>query len=102
MKRHLLLLLLFSVAIISFAQDAKEQFIFPAEFEKIDAIWMGWGITTYTDTASKEDVEIIRLRMVKALTPYVQVDLIVDDITQRNSLVAKFLISNIDTSKISF
>jgi hypothetical protein len=91
MKRHLLLLLLFSVAIITFAQDVKEQFIFPAEFEKIDAIWMGWGITTYTDTASKEDVENIRLKMLQALTPFVQVGLIVNDTLQRNLLLTKFL-----------
>lgn len=102
MKRHLLLPLLFSVNIITLAQDVKEQFLFPAEFEKIDAIWMGWGIHTYTDTASNEDVENIRLKMVQALIPYVQMHLIVNDIIQRDSLVAKFLNSNIDTSKITF
>jgi agmatine deiminase len=102
MKKHLFLFLLLSANITAFAQDGKEQFIFPAEFEKIDAIWMGWGITTYTDTASKEDVENIRLQMLRALTPYVQVHLIVNDTVQRNLLAKKFLISNIDTSKIIF
>lgn len=102
MKSYLLVLLLFFVNTIAFAQDEKEQFTFPAEFEKIDAIWMGWGITTYTDTASNEDVENIRLQMLQALTPYVHVHLIVNDTIQRNLLTKKFLTFNIDTAKITF
>jgi agmatine deiminase len=102
MKKYLLLSLLLSTAIITFSQNENEQFSFPAEFEKVNAIWMGWGITTYTDTATNNNVENIRLQMLQALTPYVQVHLIVNDTLQRNSLIKRFLTLRIDTSKISY
>ena len=102
MKKYLLLLSLLNVAIITFSQNESEQYSFPAEFEKLKAIWMGWGITSYTDTATNEDVENIRLQMLQALTPYVQVHLIVTDTLQRNSLIQRFLAIHIDTSKISY
>lgn len=102
MKRYLLLSIFLSSFTIAFAQVEKEHFSFPAEFDKIDAIWMGWGTHTYTDTATEEDVENIRLQMLQALTPYVQVRLIVTDTAQRNSLINKFLTRNIDTSKITY
>jgi agmatine deiminase len=102
MKKYLLPILLLSVSVIGIAQNEAEQFSFPAEFEKIDAVWMGWGITTYTDTASNEDVENIRLQMLQALTPYVKVHLIVNDTTQQRSLIKKFLAFNIDTTNIIY
>ena len=102
MKRYLLLSLLLSANRLVFAQANIEQFTFPAEFEQIDALWMGWGITTYTDTGSKEDVENIHLQMLQKLTPYVKIRLIVNDTVQKNSLIKKFLFLNIDTSKITY
>src|SRR5690242_17845899 len=102
MRRYLLFILLLSASIVGLAQSQNAQYTFPAEFEKIDAIWMGWGVTTYTDTATKEDVEKIRLQMVQALTPYVRIHLIVNDTAQRNLLIRKFLSLKIDTSKISY
>jgi agmatine deiminase len=102
MKKYLLLLLLFSADNIGFAQSKNERFTFPAEFEKIDAMWMGWGIHTYTDRASDADVERIRLQMLQALTPYVNVRLIVDDTIQKKLLVEKFLALHIDTAKIIY
>ena len=102
MKSYLLLWLILSGNSIAFSQNANAQFTFPPEFEKIDAIWMGWGITTYTDTASNGAVESIRLQMLQALTPYVQVHLIVNDTAQRNLLIKKFFAASIDTSKITY
>lgn len=102
MKRYLFLILLVSADAIAFSQSNKEYFTFPAEFEKIDAIWFGWGITTYTDTAAKENVENIRLNIIQALAPYVQVRLIVSDTAQRNYVITKLLQRSVDTSKISY
>jgi agmatine deiminase len=98
--RELLLIVFISFAKIALAQDTSEHFYFPAEFEKIDAIWTGWGVTTYTDTATKSDVENIRLQMLKELIPYVKIHLIVDDAEQRNYIESKLLQLNVDTTKI--
>lgn len=102
MKKYLLLSLIFFAGSFAFAQNNKEHFIFPAEFEKIDAIWMGWGITSYTDTASDKDEENIRLQMLAALTPFVRVHLVVSDSALGNQLTQRFLASGIDTGQIVY
>lgn len=102
MKKITSPLLFVFIISISFGQIKTEQFVYPAEFEKIDAIWFGWGITTYTDTATKENVENIRLNIIAALIPHVQVRLIVSDTAQRNYVIAKLLKRSVDTSKISY
>ncbi|PWU03533.1 MAG: agmatine deiminase family protein [Bacteroidetes bacterium] len=102
MKNYLLLSLFLSQINIAYSQSAPGQYSFPAEFEKIDVIWMGWGITTYTDTATKDEVERIHIEMLQALSPYVRIRLIVTDSIQSKILTQKFLVYQIDTSKITY
>jgi agmatine deiminase len=101
-KRVLAFNLLFYSTLLSFGQGVEEQFKFPAEFEKIDGIWLGWGITTYTDSGSDKDLEDIHLQMIQALTPYVLIHLIVKDLNQQNDVVKKLLRIGVDTTKIKY
>ncbi len=65
----------FLLTSITQAQSEKEeQFSFPAEWEKHDAIWMGWRTITGRGIDKSETL----LRIIKSLTPYIKVNLFID------------------------
>src|SRR5215470_17775605 len=69
--------------LLSFAQDTSEQFTFPAEFEKHDAIWMAasGGLTPKNE---------ILLKIIPILAPYVRINLIADHESTASMLKAEF------------
>src|SRR5215471_19414037 len=69
--------------LLSFAQDTTEQFTFPAEFERHDAIWMAasGGLTPKNE---------LLLKIIPILVPYVTINLIVDRESTASMLDAEF------------
>lgn len=53
-----------------------DTFVFPAEFERHESIWLAWPTN---EKAKGRPVEEVTLAMIKALVPHVTVDLIVND-----------------------
>lgn len=82
---------------ISFAQPTPEQFTFPAEFEKQDAVWMTW---LDVPAFSGKPIGNTSFEIIKNLVPYVRVNLLVNDDSTRMLLRKRFLSNYIDTSKI--
>ena len=80
-----------------FAQSTPEQFTFPAEFEKQDAVWMTW---CDVPAFAGKPIGDTSFEIIKQLVPYVRVNLLVTDDLTRTVLQSRLLRSQIDTSRI--
>lgn len=74
-----------------------EHFTFPAEFEKHEAIWMAWKKFPAVARFKEETV----FNVMKALTPYVPVKLLIDHDSVSTRLHEEFSKRGIDKSKVS-
>jgi agmatine deiminase len=74
---HLALIISFLIPAKSIAQTSnKEQFTFPAEWEKHEAIWMSWRMPPSSRSIAKSHTVI---EIIKTLTPHVKVNLFIDN-----------------------
>jgi len=97
MKKCILVFLICLINISAFSQKEPEHFTFPAEFEKQDAVWMGLRSTiTGRGLDKSEDL----LRIIKAVTPFVKVNLFIGHDTIRNVLQKEFEKRGIDKNKV--
>ena len=96
MKRSMIVFLICLFPIISFSQKPAEYFSFPAEFEKHDAIWMGWRTTTTRGIDKSETL----LRIIKSLTPYIKVNLFVDHDSTIETLQKEFRKIGINKNRV--
>ncbi len=82
---------------ITQAQSLKEeQFTFPAEFEKQDAVWMGWRTVTSRGIDKSETL----LRIIKSLTPYIKVNLFIDHDSTSSMSQKEFIKEGISGKKV--
>ena len=113
MKKVFLALFLILTTAISFGQTKTEHFIYPGEFEKIDAIWMNWNtykywmhwstsIAGYPQYYETEEPELHILRMTKEITPYAMMNMIVVNDSVKNAAIHSMLNFGIDTSRVHF
>ena len=72
----------------------EDTFLYPAEFEKHESIWLAWPTYQYEPGYSNEDVV---LKIIESLAPYVPVDLMVRDETEKENVRNIFVTKNIDT-----
>jgi agmatine deiminase len=98
MKISLLVFLIIFINIDAFSQKEPEHFTFPAEFEKHEAIWMGWRITATSRGISKTETV---LQIIKSLTPHVKVNLFVDSDSVTNYLYEEFAKRKIDKKMVT-
>ncbi len=71
------------------AQSLKEeQFTFPAEWEKHEAVWLSWRGRSNNHGGS-ESKAILIVNMIKELTPYVKVNLFVDTDSTKNDVLKR-------------
>src|SRR5689334_7195608 len=82
---------------IAFAQSVPEKFIYPAEFDRMEAIWMTWS--TYTANNNGE-AERIMLEMAKAITPAAKLHLFVENDSVRQAALSSLLRYGVDTSRV--
>src|SRR5687767_2906387 len=97
MKFSLLVFLIIFLNIHAFSQKEPEHFTFPAEFEKHEAIWMGWRITATSRGINKTETV---LQIIKLLTTHVKVNLFVDNDSVSNYLYEEFSKRKIDKKKV--
>ncbi len=80
------------------AQNSNEEnFTFPAEFEKHEAIWMSWRMPPSSRSIAKSHTLI---EIIKTLTPHVKVNLFIDNDSVVNSIHELFAIAGIDKNKV--
>ena len=96
MKKLTLIISYFLLSFNTYGQASPEGFTFPAEFEKHDAIWMGWKTITTRGIDKSETL----LTIIKALTPTVRVNLFIDNDSLRGFLHNKFEEWNINKDQI--
>ncbi len=75
-----------SYKVVSIAQ-ANDTFTMPAEFEEIDSIWMAYPVYENSHGQASQKVQE---EMIKALEPYIHIDLMVQDETESKQ-VAQWL-----------
>ena len=86
------------LSFVSFTQTkTQEVFTFPAEFEKHEAIWMAWKIFPAAARFKEETV----FDVIKALTPYVAIKLLIDHDSVSKRLYEEFKKRGIDKNKVS-
>jgi agmatine deiminase len=87
------------LATLSCNQPNPEEFTYPAEFEKIDAIWMNWNVSAFHTDGRPER---IILEMTKEITPNAKMNMIVINDSVKTAAVQSMLNYGIDTSKVKF
>ena len=96
MKKTIIGVLLCFYGIATFSQNETEHFTFPGEFENHEAIWMAWKLFPVIAKFKEET----SYNVIKALTPYVKINLIV----HHDSIIAilndEFIKRGIDKSKV--
>ena len=97
MKKTFIAFLFLLSGLIAFNQNDPEHFTFPAEFEKHEAIWMAWKIFPAAAAFKEETV----FNLLKALTPYVPVKLLIDHDSVSIRLHEEFKKRGIDKNKVS-
>ncbi|HEY0676858.1 MAG TPA: agmatine deiminase family protein [Chitinophagaceae bacterium] len=97
MKKAVIFLPCFFFAVTIFSQGNKEHYIFPAEFEKHEAIWMGWKTVTSRGIDKSETL----LKIIRNLTPTVKVNLFIDDDSLIGFLHNQFNKWGIDKNQIT-
>ncbi len=97
MKKNFTIAFLLIANQLLFAQPSSEQFTFPAEFEKQDAVWMTW---LDVPAFAGKPIGNTSFEIIKQLVPYVRVNLLVTDDSTRRVLQKRFLSNQIDTSKV--
>ena len=113
MNKIISVLLSVLITVISCSQTKTEHFIYPAEFEKIDAIWMNWNthkywmnwstsISGYPKYYETEEPELHILRMTKEITPYAMMNMIVVNDSVKDAAIQSMLNFGIDTSRVHF
>src|SRR5215207_6674206 len=98
MKKEIIALLFCCSGNIAFSQTQTEYFTFPTEFEKHEAIWMGWRTPP---TSRRIDKSETLLQLIKELTPNVKVNLFVDSDSVSNYLYEEFAIRKIDKKMVT-
>ncbi len=76
-----------------------ETFVFPAEFEEQESIWIAWPTN---EKAKGRPVEEVTLAMIKALVPHVTVDLMVQDEYEQDQVQRIFTLQNIPADNVRF
>lgn len=103
MKRRIIAItiLLFFLAVI--AANAKNpdaaSFVYPAEFETHESIWLAWPKSEY---AQGRPTEKVILSMIKALAPHVAVDLMVQNQQEQDQVQRIFTLLNIPSDHVRF
>ncbi len=96
MKEFWIILLFISINVTCRSQNEAEHFSFPAEFEKHESIWMGWKAITNRGIDKSEAL----LNIIKSLTPYVKINLFIDNDSLSKYLNEQFERLGIDKSKV--
>lgn len=76
-----------------------ETFVFPAEFEEQESVWLAWPTYEY---AKGEPTEEVILAMIKALEPHVTVDLMVQDEYEQDQVQRLFTLQDIPSNHVRF
>ncbi len=100
MKKTFLTFLILIIHCACHAQLPNEKFVYPAEFEKVDAIWMTWSF----DPNDDKDISIrVLVDMARAITSQAELHLFVhDDTVKRQALESMLRLGGVDTSKVKF
>jgi agmatine deiminase len=77
----------------------EDTFLYPAEFEEHESIWLAWPTYQYEPGYSNEDVV---LKIIESLVPYVSVDLMVQDKVEAEKVEAIFKARNIPYDHVRF
>jgi len=77
----------------------KDTFVYPAEFEEHESIWLAWPTYQYEPGYSNEDVV---LKIIESLAPYVSVDLMVRDEAEMEKVQNIFAAKNIPHDHVRF
>jgi agmatine deiminase len=96
MKRLFIIIIFVFFSVTGVCQNESEVFSFPAEFEKQEAIWMAWKSISGRGINKSEAL----LNIIKALTPYVRVNLFIDHDSLRADLYKQFEKLEIDKTKV--
>lgn len=76
-----------------------ETFVFPAEFEEHQSVWLAWPTN---EKANGQPVEEVTLAMLQALVPHVKVDLMVQDEYEQDQVQRILTLYNIPTDNVRF
>lgn len=77
----------------------EDTFLYPAEFDKHESIWLAWPTYEYELDYSNDDVV---LKIIESLAPYVLVDLMVRDEAEREKVQNIFKAKNIPYEHVRF
>lgn len=77
----------------------ENSFLYPAEFEEHESIWLAWPTYQYEPGYPNEDVV---LKIIESLAPYVSVDLMVQDKAEAEKVEAIFKAGNIPYDHVRF
>jgi len=77
----------------------EDTFVYPAEFEEHESIWLAWPTYQYEPGYSNEDVV---LKIIESLSPYVSVDLMVRDEAEMEKVQNIFAAKNIPHDHVRF
>jgi agmatine deiminase len=78
---------------------AEDTFVFPAEFEEHESIWLAWPTN---EKANGQPVEEVTLAMIRTLVPHVKVDLMVQDEYEQDQVQRIFTLQNIPSDNVRF
>jgi len=92
-------ILLLIITTLSVGQVKVEQFVYPAEFEEVDAIWMNWNISSFHTIGEPER---IILQMTRKITPYAKMNMMVMNDSVKNVAIQSMLKFGVDTSRVKF
>jgi agmatine deiminase len=79
--------------------NAAEPMAFPAEWEKHEAIWMGWPANEYVDSRPVADVQ---LALIDELAKYVRVEMAVNDAAEIPTIKQRLAERNIPEDRVGF
>src|SRR5215213_7003223 len=99
MKKFCCFIFFLTIKAISFAQNKIENFVLPAEFEKVNSIWMTWNTSAFH---SEGEPERIILQMAKEITPFARMNILVLNDSVKARAIHSMLAFGIDTSMVSF
>jgi len=99
MKRFWCVILFLTIKAISLAQNEIGNFVLPAEFEKINSIWMTWNTSAFH---SEGEPQRIILQMAKEITPFARMNILVLNDSVKTRAIHSMLKFGIDTSMVSF
>src|SRR5215216_1212968 len=99
MKKSCCFIFFLAIKAISFAQNEIENFVLPAEFEKVNSIWMTWNTSAFH---SEGESERIILKMTKEITSFARMNILVLNDSVKTRAIHSMLKFGVDTSMVNF